>query len=504
MATRRGRLGSINKFLNEYKRSKLGLVGIAIIVFFVLLAISAPLLTDKNPITDQNLASPYSIPVWARSLPQYSNYPVDSELLSGAALATPTDIEQWHIDASGQASFSPGQNGIIAKFSPNSTRGQKGTVELTQSIDYPWTYPCSFNARITIVPLDRTLSSNDLSVDIYLTDPAGTVFHILGPSVYADPGDSIEYFASFPQGQPATLIADPVNPYVNILATGSPEVLNMGACGLPQGVFRPGTMKAEFAVTSKVPASISLTNAELNVQGRAYGWLGTDELGRDIWSQFVYGARTSLIVGLVAALMSVVIGTVVGLTSGFKGGLVDEGLMRFNDFLLVIPFLPFILVILIIMELSHAVAWANTELIIIILLGVLSWNGIARVIRSQVITVKERQFVEASRALGGSDRHIIYKHILPNVMGLVYANLALTVPGAILTEAALSFLGFGDPSVVSWGTVVSASAFATTSSLGFAWWWFLPPGLAIALLSTSFVLVGFSLDSILNPKLRRR
>jgi peptide/nickel transport system permease protein len=504
LESKRGRLGSLQKFLHEYRRSKLGLVGVAIIVFFVALALSAPLLTDKNPITDQNLASPYSIPVWARSLPQYSNYPVDSELLLGTALSSQADLQQWHVDATGQATFAQGQNGSVAKFSPNSTLGQKGTVELTQTFAYAWAYPCSFNARITMIPLDKTISSNDLTLDIYLTDPSGKEFHLLGPSVYGDPGDSMEYFASFAQGQPSTLIADPVNPYVNILATGSPVVLNMGACGLPQGIFRPGEMKVAFVLASTVPVSVSLTNAELLVQGRAYGWLGTDELGRDIWSQFVYGARTSLIVGLVAALMSVVIGTIVGLASGFKGGIVDEGLMRFNDFLLVIPFLPFILVILIIMELSHAVAWANTELIIIILLGALSWNGIARVIRSQVITVKERQFVEASRALGGSDLHIIYKHILPNVMGLVYANLALTVPGAILTEAALSFLGFGDPSVVSWGSVVSASAFATTSSLGFAWWWFLPPGLAIAILSTSFVLVGFSLDSILNPKLRRR
>jgi len=135
----------------------------------------------------------------------------------------------------------------------------------------------------------------------------------------------------------------------------------------------------------------------------------------------------------------------------------------------------------------------------------LGWNGIARIIRSQVLTVKQRQFVEASRALGAKDRHIIWKHVLPNVMGLVYANTAITVPSAILTEAALTFLGFGDPSTISWGTMLSHAQVAFTSSLhSFVWWWFFPPGIAIALLSMSFVFVGFSLDSILNPRLRKR
>jgi peptide/nickel transport system permease protein len=500
----RGVLRSLDSFLNEYKRSRFGVLGLAIIAFFVILALAAPLLTSYNPITDQNLASPYSIPLWAKNFPQYTQYPVNSQLLVGTELSTQSELQMWRITTKGPVTLVGESGGIVAKFNPNASLGETSTLILQQTFYYPWTYPCTFSIGVTITPLDKTLSTSDASVDIYLQPNSATPFHLLGPAVYTDPGDSLEYFSSFPKGQPTTLVADPAIPDVNLLATGSPVVTSMGACGLAQGIFRPGNFTLTFEVASQVPSSILISNPYLHVVGRAFGWLGTDELGRDIWSQFVYGARTSLIVGLTAALMSVVIGTLVGLVSGFKGGLTDEALMRFNDFLLVIPFLPFILVILIIVELSHAVAWANTELIIIVLLGVLSWNGIARVIRSQVMTVKHRLFVEASRGLGASDRHIIYKHILPNVMGLVYANLALTVPGAILTEAALSFLGFGDPSVVSWGTVVSASAFATTSSLGFAWWWFLPPGLAIALLSTSFVLVGFSLDSILNPKLRRR
>jgi peptide/nickel transport system permease protein len=153
---------------------------------------------------------------------------------------------------------------------------------------------------------------------------------------------------------------------------------------------------------------------------------------------------------------------------------------------------------------SRIVVAISTEFIIVILIAVFSWQGIARIIRAQVLTVKHRQFVEASKSLGASNGYIIRKHILPNVMGLVYANMALTVPGAILTEAALTFLGFGDPSIISWGSIVANATSSITSLHAFVWWWFLPPGLAIALLSMAFVLVGFSLDAILNPRLRKR
>ena len=179
--------------------------------------------------------------------------------------------------------------------------------------------------------------------------------------------------------------------------------------------------------------------------------------------------------------------------------------MRFNDFLLILPFLPVILVVLEILTVSGAARYWNTEFLILLFIGLLGWNGIARIIRSQVLSVKQRQFVEASRALGAKDRHIIWKHILPNVMGLVYANVALTVPSAILTEAALTFLGFGDPSTISWGTMLANAQSAFTSALhGFVWWWFFPPGIAIAVIAMAFIFVGFSLDSVLNPRLRQR
>lgn len=522
------RLVSLRKFLDEYKRSKLGVAGAIIVVLFVLIAILAPLLTDHNPITDQNLASPLSIPIWARSFPQYSNLPVNSQLLSGISLSSSSDLQNWNFSSrpvsssssQGQVTYQTTSQGLVVNFSPTNTSSSSSnplstffgsgstssnaSLVLNQTFTYPWSYPCGFTITLNLTPLNGTLTSSNFSVSMFLQSVNGKNYWIYGPGVYANPADSVEYFPLFKTGQSYTLTASPKNTYVVLQSTGSS--FSSAVCGLAHTVFpRSGTYRLTLLLSSTTSTSVRISDPSLDIVGSAYGILGTDNLGRDVWAQFVYGARPSLEVGLFAAMIAVMIGTVVGLVAGFMGGLVDEGLMRFNDFLLTLPFLPLTLVILEILEVSDAAKNVSTELIILLLIGLLGWNGIARIIRAQVLSVKQRQFVEASRALGAKDRHIIWKHILPNVMGLVYANVAITVPSAILTEAALTFLGFGDPSIISWGTMLSNAEPSVISKLhAFVWWWFLPPGIAIAVISMAFVFVGFSLDSILNPRLRKR
>ena len=209
--------------------------------------------------------------------------------------------------------------------------------------------------------------------------------------------------------------------------------------------------------------------------------------------------------GIVASVIAVAVGTIVGIAAGYLGGILDEVLMRFTDFMLILPFLPLLLIIITIISVGNVHFPFGNEFLIIVVIAIFSWEGIARIIRAQVLSLRSRQFVEASRGLGAKSGHIMARHILPNVTGLIYANMALTVPGAILTEAAVTFLGFGDPTIVSWGSMVSRAQEAVTSPVhSFVWWWFLPPGLAIAVLSMAFLLVGFALDSVLNPRLRRR
>ena len=223
--------------------------------------------------------------------------------------------------------------------------------------------------------------------------------------------------------------------------------------------------------------------------------LGTDSpAGGDILTQLFYGTQVAFIVGGLAALVAVGIGTLVGLIAGFYGKIVDTLLMRTTDIFLVLPFLPIVLIIAAILRPS---IW-----VIILVIGIVGWPGIARVIRAQVLTLKERPFVDAARVSGASDLRLIFYQIAPNVLPFSFLYMSLTVAAAIITEAALSFLGLGDITVTSWGGMLSRVL--TFGGALSAWWWLLPPGLAITFLSLGFYLLGRGFDEIINPRLRRR
>ena len=223
--------------------------------------------------------------------------------------------------------------------------------------------------------------------------------------------------------------------------------------------------------------------------------LGTDHKGQDIYSMTLYGARASLYVGLVATAISALLGAVIGLAAGYFGRATDEVLMRATDFFLVLPWFPLMIVMMAI--LGREFVW------VIVVIGITSWPSTARIVRSQVLTVKERQFIERARAIGAGDGHIISKHIMPNVMPLIFANTVLLISLAIFSESFLSFFGLGDPMVISWGGMLEG-AYQFGAFYKGAWWYILPPGLCILAMVLSFSLIGYALDDVLNPKLRRR
>ncbi|UCE45506.1 MAG: ABC transporter permease subunit [Methanobacteriota archaeon] len=223
--------------------------------------------------------------------------------------------------------------------------------------------------------------------------------------------------------------------------------------------------------------------------------LGTDHLGHDVWSMTMYGARASLIVGLAATAISALLGAAIGLSAGYFGRLADETLMRVTDFFLVLPWFPLMIVMMAI--LGREFIW------IIVVIGLTSWPSTARIVRSQVLTVKERQFIERARAIGAGDAHIISKHIMPNVMPLIFANTVLLISLAIFSEAFLSFFGLGDTQVISWGNMLEA-AYNFGAFYAGSWWWYVPPSVAILAMVLSFSLIGYALDDVLNPKLRKR
>lgn len=223
-------------------------------------------------------------------------------------------------------------------------------------------------------------------------------------------------------------------------------------------------------------------------------WLGTDFMGRDILSQLLTGARIAILIGISAAFMAVAIGTLVGMLAGYFGGIVDTLLMRLADIVMVLPGLLVILILSSVV--GHLSIWN-----LVIIIALLKWAGVSRVIRSQTLSLKVRPYVEAARVAGASHFRIMLRHMLPNVLPLSFLYMTFGVTSAILIEASLSFLGFGDPSSVSWGMMLQWVW--KTGHMFKAPYWLLPPGICISLITLSFYLVGRAMDEVLNPRLRK-
>jgi peptide/nickel transport system permease protein len=209
----------------------------------------------------------------------------------------------------------------------------------------------------------------------------------------------------------------------------------------------------------------------------------------------VSGARVSLLVGLTATIGAMVIGAAIGVAAGYFGGtLVDTALTSVINWFLAIPWVVF--------AIALAAILGPTLLNIIVVIAITSWPTTALVVRAQVLTVRERTYVERARALGGGHWHVVTRHVLPNVSPLILANATLTVGLAILAETTLSILGLGDPGSISWGRVIEEAFTNGAVSSGY-WWWLMPPGLAIVAVTLSFTMCGYGLEEVLDPKLRR-
>lgn len=215
---------------------------------------------------------------------------------------------------------------------------------------------------------------------------------------------------------------------------------------------------------------------------------GTDSKGRDMLAMIVSGARVSLLVGLIATGIAIILGTIIGVLSAYLGGWADNALMRFTDVMMTFPF--FLLLVLIVFIFGPSLVF------IVLAIGLTGWTGTARLIRSEALSLRTREFVIAAKALGASDNRVIFRHLIPNVISLIIIIATLSIPGVILAEAALSFIGLGDPTVSSWGIILEAGQ----TSLNTAWWVAVEPGIMLFLTVLAFNFLGDGLRDAFDPK----
>jgi peptide/nickel transport system permease protein len=494
------------------------MIGLVIMIMFFGIAIFAPSLTEHDPTPQAKVAPTYLAPSWLSVF--------DPNAVVTGDLITDPDFENEPIIQ---------VNGTSGEFSgvhvPLSDTNNQSYVNMTWShtagtvLDY-WgpdpdnTLPdygdfvyfeTDFNW-----PFDSRPSDVNMSVSFGTTvtgdfGPEGPAGNNLMFRVYVWLIDSSGQWTKVYESREATYTEEVLEKRVSMNYLSIREVF--GGMSLVNGTQEDPTDDVRILVglapyrTFNSPGfdypwanytgsvTFTFTSIKMLAFGEYFGILGTTNQGADAWAQLIFGSRISLIIGIIATGLSTAVGVIVGMVAGYFGGKVDEVLMRVVDFLLVIPGLPLMMVL-------AAFLGASIQNIIIVI-AILGWTGTSRLIRSQVLAEKNKAYVESARAIGASDTYIMFRHILPNVTPILFANITLGVVGAILSEAGLSFLGLTDPEDPSWGRMLADARTGGAFTTG-AWWVVLFPGLMITLLSLSFTFVGHTLDQVLNPRLRER
>ncbi len=475
---------SIKSFWIDYKREKSGMVGLFLLLLLVFTALSAPFLT--SPDIPQKwktywLENPQNAP------PSWINY-FSSTKKAPYVVYTYHDL---HItqkkDKLGNTIYSfeipykytyqlPVKDIVIFRLTSNASTPMNAPM-ISMSLKRP-----RQDDYISIVPLivNMPISSN---TTIQLTTNTQVRRNVLNwlkrNRVQINPTLEFQLLATM---DTMKFLFSQIQPDVQSMIN-NPKPLH-------------GTYILIVNVTAKPGISVDFKNIKIALMGRTYGIMGTDDRGRDIWTGLIWGSRVSLSIGIAVAVLSVLIGILYGVTSAYLGGWKDEFMQRVNEFVASIPTLP-ILILLGVYFGGHIMLWQ-----LVLLLVLFGWVGIAKVARSMALQIKEQTYVEAARALGGGTGRIVFKHIVPQLLPYAFAQIALGVPSAILAEASLSFLGLGDPSKITWGQMLNEAQRAGAAVNGY-WWEVIPPGLAIAFVGLTFVLIGVALDRVLNPRLRR-
>ncbi len=503
------------EFWNEYRRFKIGLVGLGVLIVLIVMAVIPSFLFPPETYYNWNNYPGWQLnprlapPLWVnyfstkKYTPPETLEPIEYEELWRYYAETfiklnnitdPQVIEQVYdafekqLEGKGYVYFYeydfkwdvPSED-IMILVSNVTTR-----ISLTLGITRPIETYQGQEIQLSFYPAfttDVTATNGTVIIHLYNSEKLMQVLVKDMISKYEDP----EIFRNATENN--ILSARVMSPAKLLFYKVGPGMI-FGQQGTLKGVYRFNITVEALNGSLKYPPKI-----EIRIPGSCYGVLGTDFRGRDIFVGILWGSRVALMIGIVYAVSVVLIGLIYGVVSAYAGGLVDEIMQRINEVLYSIPLLPFLILF------SYTVRELYGGLTVWHVIGILiifAWTGLAIVVRSMALQIKEQPFVEAARAVGASGFRIVFKHILPQLMPYAFASMALAVPGAILIEAGLSFLGLSDPNIPTWGKMI----YEAQNSLS-SWWWVLSPGIMIAVTGMTFVFIGNALDTILNPKLRK-
>jgi peptide/nickel transport system permease protein len=451
------------EIFNGFKRSRGGLAGVAILFGLILMTIYAVAAIPLTSFTQWNnpnfwIDHPKSaMPVWINVL----------------GLKVPEHLI------------------MTAKDADTSTLLQDGVRIETHSykVNFNYdSYPSDF-----MVLYSARYGSTQPALQIDVLRPDGNEFQIYFASLPSSQNESNEFSSRIFSTD--RLIADSLAGYTNLFAyaidANRPEVMIFSETDENRVLKGTYVIRNTFYMFDP---NDSIVDSGVILGGKAYGIMGTDDLRHDLAIGILWGAPVALFIGLTVSVAAVLIGLLYGIIAGYKGSRTDEGLMRINDVFYSLPTLPLLVIL--------SLTVGRSIFLITGFLVIFGWVGMAKISRSLALQIKSLQYIEAAKLMGQSDAKIIFKHIIPQLLPLTFASIAIAVPAAILGEAALSFLGLGDPSIPTWGKILHDAYAAGAMSRGI-WWWIGPPGLMIAVTGVAFVLIGNALDKIVNIRSRR-
>lgn len=443
----------------EFSRSKIGIAGIAILVILFSMSVVAFVTIPLDSFKTWN--DPASWLLYPKSAqPAWVNY-FQSEKIPEHLILSPV-VSSQQFD-----SVSVITNSFLVNY---------------QYDGFPSDFIYQYTVKYSGSPL----------LQVFVTRPDGIVLQLVSTSLpFAKDATTYSSMIFSTQDVIAKNISDKKSRYAFSLDGISSEKIVFSRLDKNSILKGPYVFQVRLYDVSEKPV---LSKSNLILGGKVYGIMGTDELRRDLSVGLLWGTPLALFIGITVSIGSVVFGLIYGVYAGYKGRATDEVLMRFNDIIYAMPALPLLIIL--------AVTIGNSIFLMVGFLVIFGWVGIAKVSRSMALQIKTLQYVEASKLMGQKDYKIIFKHILPQLLPYAFASIAISVPGAITTEAGLSFLGLGDPTFPTWGQILHDASSYSAAARGM-WWWILPPGIMIAVTGLAFVFMGQAMDAIVNPKLRR-